>query len=235
MTLPAKQARRFLISLIAMTTASLAAMAVIPIPIQTPSRQIFGTAENLFKGARHLRKGDDQAHPSREKPEKSRTMAQGIAMQWEAGLWDGRELSITEMPLRVRSYEDFDLKKMKKLFSLDKIRLNDQQPRNEANYTVGKDQILITATDEWVRTETCITENNIGYVSQQQLVAAVRDRPLGLADRMRSILGLRQPREWQCLYVSTLFASVRRNTAEGSSAWQSLRQIEKGRPKPTTH
>lgn len=223
MMLHAKQARRLLLGLISVSTVALGAMLLHPMPIQPASRQSFADPEELFSGARNMETISREAISTEQLG--NREIARGEAKRWRVTLQGGRELMLMELPLRVRSFNNFELQRMQELFSLSKFKNKSSKSQRDGIYLVGADRILVSETEKGLRAETCITADNIGNVSQTELINAVRRIPLTGRQRLASILGLKQPREWQCLYVAATLPSSTGKLTEATSAWRSLRQL----------
>lgn len=222
MILHAKQARWLLFGLISVSTVSLGAMLLHPMPIQPPSRQSFTDSEQLFRGARNMEAISRESISTEQ--ESNREIARGEAKHWRVTLRDGRELMLTELPLRVRSFNNFELQRMKQLFSLGKSEKKRLGSAKHGAYLVGSDSILVSRINEGLRAETCITPDSIGNISQNQLINSIRHIPLTGEQRLASIFGVRQPREWQCLYVAATLPSSTGSVTEATTAWRSLRQ-----------
>jgi hypothetical protein len=222
MKLHAKQARNLLFALISISGAALGGMILHPMPVPMPLRHQFGPAERLFHGADTLRAAEGVQRSRRRV--QNREQAQDLARHWRATLQDSRTMTIQEIPLRVRSFNHFELKRLKKLFSLETTAGKDSKPNREGVYRVGADHILVTAIEQGLRVETCITADDIGFVEQNRLIDAVKKIPLSRRERLETVLGLRQPREWTCLYIAATLPSSRKGFQEATSAWRSLRE-----------
>lgn len=224
MTLPAKQARNILLSLAFATGICTSAILVHPISLEKPTRQDYPGQKYIFAGARKMM-NLESASAAKQMFSK-REIAMGSLRKSVATLKNGREVVVTEIPLRVRDFNNFEMKRMKDLFMLkssDEERSMDKE-RTEGVYVSGSDRILVSYSGKELKSEGCITTDGIANVSQNRLIEAVRQRALSRRERWMSILGLRQPREWKCLYVSVILSWPTKDFTEATSAWRSLRQ-----------
>jgi hypothetical protein len=225
-------ARFSLLFLSGLSAISLVGIWLRPMHLAIPSRHHFPKAERLFQGAAQL-VGTVSSRLISSQPSTGREIAHGQVTRWKATLQDGRELALTEVPIRVRSFNNFELKRMKSLLSLPSADANGKPPRRQGVYQAGSDQILVSETSRGLLAESCITsDDEIGHVSQYQLIEPIKQTPLNSQQRLEAIVGLRQPRKWQCLYIAATVPSPSKNFLDATSAWRQLRQAELISPGP---
>jgi hypothetical protein len=83
----------------------------------------------------------------------------------------------------------------------------------------------VSETSRGLLAESCITSDDaIGHISQYQLIQPIKQTPLTAQQRLEAIVGLRQPRKWQCLYIAVTVPSPSKNFLDATSAWRQLRQ-----------
>lgn len=223
-TLTAKKAYLYLRVASLLTIISLGGTLFLPRRIKTPSRSDFPSPGRLFSGAVALKASSVQ-QPNAKKAEIGREITRGQAIQLGARLKDGRVIMITELPIRVRSFNNFELQRIKQLLSLRTDIEDGVKMDRRGVYRTGADEILITRSKKGVLAETCITYDAIGHTTQNGLTNTVRKKSLSFIQRLESIIGLRQPREWQCLYVAAIIPLPAKYILDATSAWRELRQI----------
>lgn len=230
MSFPASQARCLLLSLLTITAFSFVVSWLRPIQLANPLRDTFPKADKIYVGAADLRSAEINKLALQQvgfnQLVLGREISSGPTIVYQILLFDGRRLILAERPIRVRNFNNFELQRIKLLLAMSTGGDVAKLSRRNGVYQVGADQVLVSESRHGLLAETCITSDGIGNISQNSLINTIKKIPLSTRQRLASILGLRQPREWQCLYVAIQIPSSTKNFLDATSAWSQLRQAD---------
>jgi hypothetical protein len=212
------QPQRGLQVLAGFTALSLLAVWLFPKRLPLPSRQLFPGPQVLYAGVT-LQPGRPESAAAVVLARSGRDLSHGAKLALWGTLADGVPIQIDELPVRVRRYDNFQLGAIKAQLG----RSGASGDSSGGNFAVGGDRILITAQKSATVLESCLLSDGVGATSQGDLVKAERSKPITLQQRLQMVLGSRQPREWQCLYVAVRVPRPFTTNAAAAAIWRQLR------------